>query len=195
MRKSTRFLPLLLLTLPLHGCSSLEVSSQKDPDVRLAEYKTFAWAPALPASPDLARAGAGTGEIADKKIRKLVEAELQEAGLRQVAPDENPDFLVYYYADIENKTSVSNGGVTVGVGLGRYPGYVGYSAPVGGSVHEYEEGKLTLDFVDPESKQNFWRGFATDSLEAPGKNDEKARVAIAQMISRFENQRNQETKG
>ncbi len=177
-------MPLLLAT----ACSTVDVSSQKAPQARLDQYRTYAWAPA----PKDVQPGPSNNAILDQQIKTALDSQLQKIGLTKVEPEMNPDFMVVYYAKTETRLSSSNGGVSMGFGFGS-PGWVGYSTPVGG-ISEYKEGTLIVDFIHPGTKENFWRGTASGTVDEPSRNQEKIQVAAQKLAAQFENDRNKEEK-
>lgn len=123
-----------------------KVKTDYDRDYQLAALSRFAFAPLSPqdplnSRPDLAQ-----------KIKSDLQAELQKAGF--VEDDLHPDFLVEYSA---SKHVYSDSYSTTA------------SAWTSGSQvwnTTYKVGTLILDFLNPKTKQPFWRGTATETVYA-----------------------------
>ncbi len=173
------------MLLPL-ACSSVDVKSQVDPQTNLKTYRTYAWAPVRSDTTP----GPGKNSILDKNIRGNLDLQFQKIGLTQVSPNENPDFLVVYYASIQNRLT-SNGGMSMGMGFGG-PGWVGYSAP---TVTEYQQGTLIVDFVHPGNHENFWRGSASGTVDDSSHNRENIQVAAQKLAAQFNKDRTKEQQG
>ncbi len=71
------------------------------------------------------------------------------------------------------------------MGGGQYCCYDGgWGGPV--SVTEYTQGTLIVDFIDPQTKQVFWRGTGTDVVNHPeSPNTAKLGKVVAQIVNKY----------
>ncbi len=67
-----------------------------------------------------------------------------------------------------------------------YGGYYGRGYGGGGSyLRTYKEGTLILDFVDPETMQLIWRGWATFAFDDPDKAARYVNKAVKKILKKF----------
>lgn len=154
---------LLALTAALAGCSTVKVHTEYDPTAKFAQYETYAWNP-TPAGPDQ------VATARDPAVRAMVVAaidrEMARKGLVKVEPDADPSFIVTALGSAQRQIEVNNYGYTYAGSYvyGPYgPGYAIATPAV--EVRDYHVGTLLLDFSDARTKQLFWRGVATDTIE------------------------------
>lgn len=166
----------------LAGCSSINVTSQKNPSADLASLRTFDFTPSQTGSQ-------ATHSIVDSQIRNSVKSDLAGVGVTPAPQGASPDFLVVYSTSVVNiATTGSRGGVGVGLGVTPNVG-VGVSAPVGTRTTIEQEGNLTLSFIDPRSNQEIWRSTATASLDGSNQDIQKIQDAVSKMIRDFQGAR------
>ncbi len=169
-----------LLAFTLAGCSSVSVKRDYDPTVDFSKLKTYAWQHGeqpKTGKPQIDNA------LLDERVRAAVAAELAGKGFRMVEKD-SADFLVAYF--IEFKQRIGGSSVSFGVGGGSYgrQGGVGYNT----TVSDYEEGQLTIDFMNPASGKNFWRGVGrrtTYDSNNPEKTTKVINSAVAGILKKF----------
>ncbi len=144
----------LVLSLFLVACSSVKVDRDFDPGYTFTSLSRYAWLPQADQSEDYDK-----DSLQDRRIRTAVDATLTEQGYQKVSP-ENADFLVHYFTG--SKTRRDETHVTVGMGYHTLPWTMGARTET--RVRDYEEGQLTLDVIDPGSRQLIWRGVAKRRL-------------------------------
>jgi hypothetical protein len=181
--------PLVLAAVLVTGaCSSMEVSDQVDPNANLSEYKTFAWATPKTPPAQQQQAEDGPNQITDREIKNAVAAELSEIGIQKAPEGTTPDFYVTYTAGTHEDTAITNDGLIAEPGFGAPIGWSEFDAPVN-TVTEWEEGDLTLQFFDAKTNENFWNGFSSAAIDAPGENQEEIDSAVTKMIEKFQEER------
>jgi hypothetical protein len=150
------------------GCSSVTVNSDFDPEANFLQYKTFDWMPY--------HAKPSANPLMDKRIQSTVERELSDKGYQQRAVGK-PDFLIAYHAGAKDKIDVD----TYGYRYGRYGRRWGTYT----TVREYKQARLVIDFIDAQSKELFWRGWAAGEFDNPEQAKEKAEEMIAKILAKY----------
>jgi hypothetical protein len=153
------------------GCVSVETS--KAPNVNLAQYRTFAWfEPASPSPRQQSFERSPAGAV----VREQIARNLAAKGVSETA--QNPDFLVAYHGKLEQRMDVTDWG---------YPGWWwgGWGGP-NVAVSEYTQGTLIIDFIDPRTKQVFWRGTASAVVNQPeNPNPKKLAGAVDKVMKKY----------
>lgn len=173
-RKILRISCCFALVLGLAGCVSFNVQSDWDDDVSFEPLQRFAWLePPAAERPD----PFADNSLLRKRVRETVEERLTARGFRSVAVDDSPDFLVTWAVTLDDELRV-NGGSGVGVGFGG-PfragwGVGGYST--GGSVRNYQESTLVIDFLTPDGQTLVWRGWGTGVVSTRDRNRREDRM-------------------
>ncbi len=153
------------LLLIVAGCGAT-IHSSVATNADLAKYKTFSFY-----TPPYKQGQAES--IADQTIRSALEQDLSAKGLMKTTAA-NPDFLVAYHVKEQQKLDVD----TVGYG------FWGWGGP--GAVTQYTQGTLIVDFIDPQTKQVFWRGTAADVVNHPASpNTAKIDKVVGQIVNKY----------
>lgn len=162
------------------GCSSVSVTRDYDASTDFTPLKTYAWQ--YETQP---RAGNPRvdNDLIDERVRKAVDAQLEEKGFARAEKDA-ADVLVAYYVEYKQRI----GGSSVGFGLGggsygRYGG-VGYNT----TISDYDEGQLTIDIIDPSTGKNIWRGVGrrtTYEGSDPEKTTKVINNAVTRILAKF----------
>lgn len=141
-----------------------------------SDYRTYAWS-----------ASKNEGAHFYKQwVRKDVDAELAQKGLRRVSADQKPDLYVYYHIvgqEVMDSTTMDDGfgWGDMGGGWGMTGGWGGWG-DMGGMGPDIAQttaqprmmGILAVDLIDVKRKQLVWRGQATtDDISDKQKGDEK----------------------
>ena len=111
----------------------------------------------------------------NKRLKKSVIATLNGKGFTKT--QSAPDLLVAYHINVKKKTKVNVYG----------HGY-GYWGPRPVDVHQFKEGTLILDLVDPKTKQLVWRGWGRGVFEPTGDPQvSQARIdeAVSQVLKHY----------
>ena len=147
------------------GCGAT-IHSSTASNADLGKYKTFSFY-----TPPYKQGQ--TESIADQTIKSALAQDMAARGLTEASTG-NPDFLVAYHVKEQQKLDVD----TVGYG------FYGWGGP--GEVTQYTQGTLVVDFIDPQTKQVFWRGTATDVVNHPEAPDTaKLGKVVGQIVDRY----------
>lgn len=153
--------PLVILaaSAALSACASgPEIRTDANPSARFSEYSTFGYF-----SP-LATDKAGYESVLTARLKEATRRSLEAKGY--VYSEANPDLLVNFYANVEDKQEIRtySTGPTMGVGYGYYGYrrgyYTGWSTGTEVQTVNYKEGTLTIDLVDAKEKMLAWQGQA-----------------------------------
>jgi len=165
--RGARVILLLLLAALLTSCSSVVVKSDYDPETNFTQYKTFDFMP-HPNKP-------GANPFNQKRIEAAVEQALVAKGF-QKQDSGRPDLLVAYHTNVRDKIDVD----TYGYRYGRYGRRVGTYT----TVREYQQGTLVIDFVDAQSKDLVWRGWAKGEVN-DSVSKEKVDDTVAKILAKY----------
>ncbi len=161
---------LLLFTLAITSCSSVQVASDYDREANFDNYKTYAFF----------KPGIDKAEISDldkKRILRAIEDEMQAKGFSK---SENPDILVSIFTKTnENINIYQNNYPYGGYGWGWNPWYwgAGYN-----TVNRTSEGTLYIDLIDSSDKELVWQGMGTAAL---AKEVNRKQERINEIVSRI----------
>ena len=155
--KSTgRFLIVLAAVLGLAGCStSNPILVDYDRSMDFGSYKT--WNFFADAGPDYE----GYESLFTQYMMEAITLEMDKRGYKK---SDNPDLLVNFNVNLQDKTKVRQTSSPSYGGYGGYYGYRGgYYDPWGGygyntqtHVSQYTEGTFNIDLVDARRKQLVW---------------------------------------
>ena len=163
--------PLLLITLLLAGCSSIETNVDYDRKANFSSYKTFAFKDVrTPDSP-----------ISMRRVQAAIENTLASRGFRKA--DGTPDLWVVLHTRTRRQTQVT----TYNSGWGWGWGWRG-SYGQGAYVSQIPIGTLMVDLIDTKAKELVWRGSASrvvDADEKPKDRDEKVQEAVNKLFDGF----------
>ncbi len=203
--KAIKFFLSLFLITALMGCSTALVKSDFDHEINFAGQQTFDWAP----QPEKADSSYDAkNSLLEKRLHNAVERELAAKGFRQQAG--TPDFLITYRVDFKDKLEVISHGYDYwsayhggywpdyyGFGFSYWPGYYhfgfrsryyygpGFYDAAGPYLREYKEVTLTLDLLNPETKELIWRGWYVDKVEDVNLREEKITEAVKRILEKF----------
>ena len=164
MRRSILFIFVTAFILML-SCSSMSVHTDFDDQADFALYKTYNWM-AKKEKP------AGRAELADTRIKRAVDNELDLKGYHRAGKGNKPDLLIIYHMNVTQKIQVDHYGY-------RYWG------PRHTEVTRYKEGTLVLDFIDAKNQQLVWRGWASGILGKPDKMEEHINKAVSKLMEKY----------
>ena len=159
----SRWWPLIAVAA-LGGCAStMKIQTEYNPKAEFAQYKTYAWNP-TPAGPD--QAPTARDPAVRAMIVAAIDREMAKKGLVKVPYEDDPSFIVTALGWAQRQIEVTNYGY---VYAGSYvygpygPGYAVATPAV--EVRDYHVGTLLLDFSDARTKELFWRGVASDTIQ------------------------------
>ena len=143
---------LLLGMLALSGCASgPDIMYDYDRTADFGAYRTYNF---------IERAGPHNGQYQSFFSRYAIEAITVEMEKRGYTRSDNPDLLVNFNANLQDKTKV-----TTSPAMGGYYGYrggyyggwgPGYGYATETHVSQYTEGTVNIDVVDARRKQLVW---------------------------------------
>ncbi|MGH7598061.1 MAG: DUF4136 domain-containing protein [bacterium] len=206
--KATKFFLGLFIIAGLMGCSTALVKSDFDHDINFAGHQTFAWAAQAQKSDSDYYA---QNALLEKRLQNAVERELTAKGFRKQTGDAGaPDFLITYRIDFDDKLEVISHGYDYwaayyggywpsyyGIGFSYWPGYYhfgfrsryyyrpGFYDTEGPYLREYKEVTLTLNLLNPETKELIWRGWYVDKVEDVNLQEDKIAEAVKRILEKF----------
>jgi hypothetical protein len=163
------------------GCSSLDVTTDFDPEQDFSTYKTYTWYKGeMPADDALS-----ANPLIQKRVMNSVNKELQAKGFELT--DGDPDFVVIIHAGTKERMQVTNTGYGYGgYGWGRYGyGWGGYGAPMDTQVSYYDEATLVVDIADFTKKELVWRGTGTGVLSKKERSQEESQQIADEVIMKI----------
>ncbi|MFT7485032.1 MAG: hypothetical protein ACI9F9_000878 [Candidatus Paceibacteria bacterium] len=159
------------------ACSSVSVHADYDPGTDFSEWHSYAWLPQDTTGLGDPRAG---NQLVSERVTAAIENRLAEMGYERVAND--GDFDIGFSISVRQAIDVRSDPTVYGRygAYGRHGGYgVGISS--GTTVHEYQEGTLQIDFVDPEGTRLLWRGTGTSRV-TDGLSPEESRSRVNEVV-------------
>lgn len=183
----------LCLIAGLMGCSTALVNSDFDRDISFTGHHTFDWAP------QAQKADSGyvaQNSLFEKRLQNAVEREFSAKGFRKQT-EGRPDFLITYNITFRDKLEATPhdywpayyGGYWPGYYFGYWPRYYygpGFYGTGGFYLRQFKEATLTLDLLDPESKELIWRGWYVDEVEDVNIiREEKITEAVRRILEKF----------
>ena len=145
----------LLGLLVLAGCASgPTIRSNVDPGVDFSRFRTFGFFEPLATDRE------GYQSLVSQQLVSSTERELVARGLTR--SDANPDLLINFSANLDQRLRVRQTPATSAGGMHRhrrgfYNTWPGYQRT---EIREYTQGTLGIDVVDPARRQLIWEGFA-----------------------------------
>jgi hypothetical protein len=129
-----------------------------------------------------------TNTIEAGRIQSALTAQLEANGFTQ--SDQNPDFIVAFYARSREKTQIQSTGFGYGSGFGW-----GYGIPFRGRwrwglgpdiwTSTYTQGSVMVDIIDPKNNELVWRGVAKDTINGIGQSEKQANQAAKDLVKRY----------
>lgn len=163
---------ILVASLFLAACSSVQVVTDYDRAASFDRYKTYSLEPSdapIPMAPSVEAA-----------LRDSLRTQLDARGIIEVS--ENADLHVVRHVSTKQKTTVHQS-PGVPYRYGRYGAWTGASAYT--DVSQYTEGTLILDFVDSKTQKLIFRGIATGTVGKPETNAERIREAVEKIVQDY----------
>jgi hypothetical protein len=167
----------------LCGCSSVRVTTDHDPTVNFAKFRTYALEPP--------RNAPALSPSADSALRMTLRENLAARGITEVPPSARPDLAVVPHVRTERRYNVQQW-TSWGYGPGVWPYGGGFYGPWVGApvtyntISSYTEGTLILDFVDTSNQRLVFRGTGTGTVSnRPERNAEKIQEAVEKIVARF----------
>lgn len=174
-----RIFTLVLLSLVLTACSSLEVNTDWDHNVNFNQIKTYFM---------LDNSGQQLSPFVRQRISDSVVAQLEIKGLKRVEKPEDADVAVGFEVATENRTSYTT--VHSGFsGSGFHHSRAGWGVHTGTSrttQRNYTVGTLIIAIFEMESKDLKWEGSAQGNLNSDsGQDQARINAAVEAILLRF----------
>ena len=161
---------LLLLLIPIMGCSSISVFTDHDSGVDFTKYKSFAYF----------KPGIDEVEISDLDKRRILKAIDLQLAEKSMMKSDMPDLLVSINTTAKEKVYVNIFGIW---GWGWNPWIWG---PNQNMVSSRTEGVLYIDLIDAKTKQLVWQGKGKGGISEYSKNrDERIDVFVAEILKNY----------
>jgi len=177
------FVLFFAITLVLSSCSSLRVTSDFDPNINFAKFKTYNL---LPWSEDVSTL---VNDFDRKRIVDAVKAQMEAKGYKY--SETSPDLSVSIYIILDEQEQTTAYSTYMG-GYGYYGGfgYYGYGPGFGvGTTHTtyntetYTVGTLIIDVFNNETKKLAWQGIGVGTInENPKKREQNTPGVIAKIM-------------
>jgi Domain of unknown function (DUF4136) len=177
MDRRLAILPMTLLVIALHACTTPDVRTDFDATKDFKTFHTYAFTGLT----DLSKNGILNNSLTRNRIESVIAQQLAKKGLRQVPLDQNPDLLVHYWIGVKEKQELVSSGPTVGAY--RYGSGAGYSSVT--SI-DYKEGTLIVDLIEPPKNELIWRSMIVSQLEdSSQENMELANKGVAKAFENY----------
>jgi len=141
----------------LAACASKpEIRADGDPSVNLASFKSFGF---------FDKVSTDKSKYSTMITTRLKDATRRELKRRGYEESEQPQLLVNFSTNVENRTEVQSTGTTAGFygyRAGMYGAWGGYPQDV--YTTHYQHGTLAIDVVDASKQQLVWQGVAQARL-------------------------------
>lgn len=172
--KALFFYGLLVMTF---GCSSQVIKADFDHGEDFSIYQEFEWAK-KPASQASSRSPlAAHKNLYEKRLKAAIQNYLKAKNIVLATPSTGKvDFKIATHFNVGGKIDVKNWGYKY---RGRYK-----NPNLKNETHLDQT--LVIDFIDIESNQLIWRGWATGTVDHnPKKSEEKMKESVAKILSQF----------
>ena len=149
----TRLFAASMLLVFASGCSSQsKLRSAYDDSVDFSQYNTYNYIEGAGPNSD------GYQSLFSQYMVTAIDREMQSRGYTL---SDNPDLLVNFNANLQDKTKVTTSpsmysGGYYGYRRGYYDPWVGYGYGTETHVSQYTEGTFNIDLVDPKLKRLVW---------------------------------------
>ncbi|MDT0675606.1 DUF4136 domain-containing protein [Autumnicola musiva] len=173
--KILKFTPFLLLaTVLITSCSTVQVASDYDREANFGSYNTYAFF----------KPGIDKAEISDLDKKRILRAIEQEMNKKGFTKSENPDLLVSIFTKTnENINIYQNNMPGWGYGWGWSPWYWGSGY---NTVNRTSEGTLYLDLIDSEDMELVWQGMGTAALaEKVERKQERINEIVSKILEKY----------
>ena len=170
----------LSLLLFLAGCSSVSVTRDYNKSFDFSTLRTYAWQ--YGEQPETGNPRIDN-DLIDERVRAALDAQLSQKGF-VIADKADADVLVSYFIDFKQRINGST--VSFGLGTGGYGRYGGVGYETG--ISDYEEGSLTIDFINTINEKTVWRGVGrrrSYETNNPDKVTKSINAAVADILKKF----------
>lgn len=183
MKRFSRMVLSTLLIVIL-ACSTVKVSQDYDPATDFSVLKTYAWKSEKQEPTGDVRTD---NPLLDARIRAAVDRALSEKGYQKIS-EQTPDFHVSYQYSVRSRLGADDGAVGFGFGFGTFGRHGGVGLGTGTGVSQYDEARLTIDFIDTQNGGLLWRGAGARGFYEhldPDKTTKEVNETVDQILARF----------
>lgn len=164
---------LLLLSVVMTSCSTVQVATDYDQTVNFSKYKSFAFF----------KPGIDKAEISDldkKRILRAIEDEMLAKGF---VKSEDPDLLVSIFTKTNENINIYQDHMFGYYGWGWNPWY--WRAGMN-TVSTTSEGTLYLDLIDAKEKELVWQGMGTAALaKEVNRKQERINKIVGKILEKY----------
>ena len=182
-KPSVLFIPIVLLTFLVSCSGSSHVFSDKDNEVDLQQYKTYAWI----APGDTVLNARRKDKLFGGYIVRISDEELKKKGM--TVSTSHPDAVFMFETQVDERVEYSQTAtMSVGVGYGGPGYYVGGSVPVaGGEIKstQVQDGMLTFNMYDTKTGNLIWTGGTKETLTNSVDVEDVIKSAVKQIFYRL----------
>ena len=162
----------------LSACASKPtIGFESNQEANYSGFKTYAL---LPLPQRVEGADPGTALRVATPLSSEIKTGMSNKGYRE-APPEQADIVLNIRGKVVGKTDVTDWGYSY-AGYGRWGGY--YDPYGGVSVDQYNEGTLSVEAFNRQTKQLVWVGWARGRMEETP-DETRFRATVAEIVSRF----------
>lgn len=162
------------------GCSGVQVNQDYDPATDFNSMQAYRWESETQEKTGDLRID---NPLRDTRIRRAVARQLSDKGFVR-SEDGTATFLVRYQYRLRQKIESDGAAGGIGFGIGSFGRSGGVAIGTGNNIREYDEGSLTIDFIDAASQTLLWRGTGTQRFREY-KDPEKARQDINTLVEKI----------
>ena len=182
---TTRLLVTLGALLVLAGCASSgpKINSDFDRNADFSAYQTFGFVDPLGTDKH------GYSTLVTSHFKAAAREQMESLGYTYT--ENNPDLLVNFFSNTENRTDVrTSPSMTASYGYYGYRSGLYMGFPVYGTdtdtIH-YKVGTLNIDVVDAAEKRLIWEGVAEGKLSKEAMENPRAAIqsAVNQIFQRY----------
>ena len=166
--KSILVFALMVILTALTSCSTTyDVTYDYDNQIHFAHLKTYDWR--------IINMKAGGDTIIIKRIRNAANKNLFNKGYRQSST--SPNFIIVTHFKTRQRSADTPDPYAAA--------FSPYTTP---PPRYYREGKIVLDFVEPEDKQLIWRGSSKvdlSEIKTPEQTENAINTAVDEILQKF----------
>jgi len=168
------------LLLGLTACSSIQVTTDYDPQTNFTALRSYAWLANARKPSDDPRLH---NSLVDARVRAAVDRELAAKGYSKTEPA-SANLLITYYLGLESKIDVHTIHSSYGYGYRGWYGGMGTET----MVDQYDEGSIILDVLDPQGSDLLWRGTGSarvSTSNSPEERENRINQAVSKILASF----------
>jgi hypothetical protein len=168
---------IILLMVVLFGCSpQIRVYTDSTPDKSPSQYLTYDWR--VKTNVESEQYPLFSNELNDQRIKNAVNTELTNRGYFR--REEKPSILLHYHIVIQDQRYAA---IPYDYDYTNFEYWINRH-----SISSYKEGTLIIDFMDTETNELIWRGWATaviDEVYSTEKLDGLIKTSVEKIFYRF----------